>query len=183
METVASSAIEPSWKQDELFVVDKIFSFIEHDSWPTSRPISIESTNPADIFLMFDRITYDKGASLIRMMSMFLGAEDFQQGIRNYLKELSYTSAKQEDLWRYLSEATNNRIDVERIMTGWTRQAGYPVIEVNRIYSTKSQTLSKKNAQSEAIITQQPFNLFPSVEKKETWWVPFKYFNRTSFEV
>ncbi|CAF3216242.1 unnamed protein product [Rotaria sp. Silwood2] len=183
METVASDFIEPSWKQDELFVIEKIFSFMKADSLPTSRPISIESTNLADIFLMFDRITYDKGAAVIRMMNMFLSGETFQQGIQNYLKNFSYSSATQQDLWRYLTEATNNTIDVERIMAGWTRQAGYPIVEVNRIYTKIDQKLKQQRVNSELIITQQPFNLFPSTSKNETWWIPFKYFDRTSFEL
>ncbi|CAF2124843.1 unnamed protein product [Rotaria magnacalcarata] len=183
METVASDFIEPSWRQEELFVIEKIFSFMKADSLPTSRPISVESTNLADIFLMFDRITYDKGSSIIRMMAMFLGAEVFQQGIRNYLKSLSYSSATQQDLWRYLTEATNNTVDVERIMTGWTHQAGYPVIEINRIYTKNDQQLQQQKVNGELIITQQPFNLFPSTTKQETWWVPFKYLDQASLEL
>lgn len=183
METLAANYIEPSWKQEELFVIEKIFSFMRADSLPTSRPISIDSTNPADIFLMFDRITYDKGSAIIRMMAMFLGEEIFRHGIQNYLKNFSYSSATQEDLWQYLTEATNKSIDVERIMTGWTRQAGYPVVELNRIYTKFYPTLEQQKLNSELIITQRPYNLFPSITKNELWWIPFKYFDRTSLEV
>ncbi|CAF3695131.1 unnamed protein product [Rotaria sp. Silwood1] len=150
METVASDFIEPSWKQDELFVIEKIFSFMQADSMPTSRPISDET---------------------------------FQQGIRNYLKIFSYNSATQQDLWRYLTEATNNTIDVERIMTGWTRQAGYPVVEVNRIFKRIDENIQQKRVNSVLIITHQPFNLFPSTAQQKIWWIPFKYFDRTSFEL
>ena len=93
METLASDYLEPLWMQDERIVVEKIFPFMDADSLPTSRPVSIGSTNPTDIFQLFDSITYDKGATLIRMMSMFLGANVFQKGIQNYLKALSYSSA------------------------------------------------------------------------------------------
>ncbi|CAF1142273.1 unnamed protein product [Rotaria sordida] len=184
MESLATDFIEPSWKQDELFVIDKVFSFMKVDSLPTSRPISIEINNLADIFLMYDQITYNKGSSLIRMMKMFLGAEIFQQGIRNYLKHFSYSSATQHDLWQYLSAATNNTIDVELIMNGWTHQAGYPIVEINRIYRKIDQNLQQQQQRvsSELIITQQPFNLFPSTPTSKTWWIPFKYFDRTSLE-
>ncbi|CAF5195518.1 unnamed protein product, partial [Rotaria magnacalcarata] len=102
METLASDFVEPSWMQEEQFVVEKIFRFMVADSLPTSRPIS---------------------------------ADTFQRGVRTYLKALSFSSATQNDLWEYLSEAANNTIDVERIMDGWTRQAGYPIVEVNRVYN------------------------------------------------
>ena len=88
METLAADVIEPLWMQDEQFIVEKIFAFMELDSLPTSRPISVNSTNPADIVQMYDSITYDKGATVIRMMSMFLGAETFQHGVQTYLKSI-----------------------------------------------------------------------------------------------
>ena len=183
METLASDHLEPSWMQHERFVVEKIFSFMEADSLPTSRPISIESTNPADIFQLFDAITYDKGATLIRMMSMFLGEDVFQRGIQNYLRELSYSSAKQEDLWRYLSRAANNRLDVEKIMNGWTKQAGYPVVEIRRDYAPTTHRNAHGSAQGKMTITQRPFSLFSSAAKQDKWWIPFKYFDRKSVKV
>ena len=183
METLASDHVEPLWMQDERFVVEKIFSFMDADSLPTSRPISIQSTNPADIFQLFDSITYDKGATLIRMMSMFLGDRVFQQGIRNYLRDLSYSSATQEDLWKYLSAAANNRVDVERIMNGWTKQAGYPIIEVQRTYGSTANRQGRSNGPSEITISQRPFSLFSSTLKEEKWWIPFKYFDRSTTAV
>jgi aminopeptidase N len=183
METLASDTLEPTWMQDERIVVEKIFPFMEADSLPTSRPISINSTNPADIFQLFDSITYDKGATLIRMMSMFLGDKVFQKGIQNYLKNLSYDSATQEDLWRYLSHAAQNKINVEKIMNGWTQQAGYPIVEINREYGSPIDRQQRVNVEGYIVIKQQPFSLFPSTNKKEKWWIPFKYFDRSSANV
>ncbi|CAF1400989.1 unnamed protein product [Adineta ricciae] len=180
METLASDALEPTWMQDERIVVEKIFPFMEADSLPTSRPISISSTNPADIFQLFDSITYDKGATLIRMMSMFLGEDVFQKGIQNYLRNLSYASATQEDLWRYLSHAANNQIDVEQIMNGWTQQAGYPIVEINREYNSPLHRQQRSNERGYITIQQKPFSLFSSAAKQEKWWIPFKYFDRAS---
>lgn len=183
METLASDSVEPSWMQDERIVVEKIFPFMDADSLPTSRPISIQSTNPNDIFQLFDSITYDKGATLIRMMSMFLGEQNFQNGIRNYLKELSYGSATQEDLWRYLSNAADNQINVEQIMNGWTKQAGYPIVEINREYATPIGRQQQINIGGYMNIKQQPFSLFSTTNKHEKWWIPFKYFDRKSSQV
>ena len=175
METLATNSLRPSWMLDEQFIVENIFVFMKADSLPTSRPIAIDSTNLADIFQMYDSITYQKGAAVIRMMSMFLGAETFRRGVQTYLKDLSYSSATERDLWTYLSRAANNTIDVEQIMNGWTRQAGYPVVEVNRVYNTINQ--AKVNGRM--TISQRPFTLFSTTTKQEQWWIPFKYFDRT----
>ena len=180
METLASDAVEPSWMQEERIVVEKIFPFMDADSLPTSRSITIQSTNPADIFQLFDSITYDKGATLIRMMSMFLGADVFRKGIQNYLREFSYSSATQEDLWRYLSNAANNRINVEQIMNGWTKQAGYPVVEIEREYSSSTAINRQRKSDHRCyiVVKQRPFSLSSSANKKEKWWIPFKFFDR-----
>jgi aminopeptidase N len=183
METLASDAVEPSWMQDERIVVEKIFPFMEADSLPTSRPISIQSTNPSDIFQLFDSITYDKGATLIRMMSMFLSDTVFQKGIQNYLKALSYSSATQEDLWRYLSNAAGDQIDVDKIMNGWTKQAGYPIVEIKREYASPIGRQQRVSVGGHMVISQQPFSLFSSTIKQEKWWIPFKFFDRTSTQV
>ncbi|CAF4682675.1 unnamed protein product [Rotaria sp. Silwood1] len=175
METLASSFVQPSWRLEEQFFIEKIFQFIKPDSLPTSRPISIEATNLTDISQLYDLITYYKGATLARMMSMFLGDKTLQQGIQMYLKGLSYSSAIQEDLWKYLDQAANHTIDIERIMTGWTRQSGYPFVEVNRNYSRTEQPM----VGGHMVISQQPFSLLSTTTKSEKWWIPFKYFDRT----
>ena len=131
----------------------------------TSRHLSI-----------YDSISYYKGATLIRMVPMFLGVDKFQPGIHIYLKAVSFSSTTQKDLWRYLSEATNNTIDMERIMDGWTQQAGYPLVEVDRIHSTTNQ----EGAFGYMVDSQRPFNLLSTMTTKQNqWWIPFKHFDKT----
>ena len=36
---------------------------------------------------MFDVLTYEKGASVLRMLEQYLGAEDFRKGIAAYLRK------------------------------------------------------------------------------------------------
>ena len=56
------------------------------DSLESSHPISQEVTNPNQVNSMFDVISYEKGASIIRMMSAFLTDKTFKKGVsvRNY---------------------------------------------------------------------------------------------------
>ncbi|KAK7851251.1 aminopeptidase m1 [Quercus suber] len=61
---------------------------------------------------IFDAISYKKGASVIRMLQSYLGAECFQT----------------EDLWAALEEGSDE--PVNKLMNSWTRQKGYPVITV-----------------------------------------------------
>ena len=79
--------MEPEWKILEQFVVHELQAVFALDALETSHPISVEVGHPDEIDEIFDRISYEKGASIIRMMDHFLTTEVFKQGLSNYLKE------------------------------------------------------------------------------------------------
>lgn len=58
---------------------------MELDSLASSHTVSVKVDNPAQINDIFDRISYAKGASIIRMMDNFLGRDVFRDGLFNYL--------------------------------------------------------------------------------------------------
>lgn len=55
------------------------------DALKSSHPISIKVKNPDEINNIFDRISYGKGAAIIRMMDNFLGTDIFKKGLTNFL--------------------------------------------------------------------------------------------------
>ena len=67
------------------FVVNELQNVLTLDALVTSHPISVEVGNPEQINEIFDRISYDKGSSLIRMMDHYLTTDVFRQGLTNYL--------------------------------------------------------------------------------------------------
>jgi aminopeptidase N len=46
----------------------------------------VSVSNPEEIDEVFDKISYKKGASLIRMLHSLMGEEPFKQGIRCYTR-------------------------------------------------------------------------------------------------
>jgi aminopeptidase N len=77
--------VDPSWKAQEQFVVHDMQNVFGPDALESSHPISIEVDNPDEINEIFDRISYAKGAAIIRMMDHFLTTEVFKCGLTNYL--------------------------------------------------------------------------------------------------
>lgn len=104
----------------------------------------VKVNDPNEISELFDHISYAKGASIIRMMTHIIGIETFKQGMHNYLNAFKYSNANQNDLWRYLQEASNQTngaaVDVKKVMDSWTVQEGYPLITVTRHYETDGKT-------------------------------------------
>lgn len=56
------------------------------DAVPDTHALSNEVNTPDEIGVMFDTITYNKGASVIRMLEHTLGHANFIYGLRKYLK-------------------------------------------------------------------------------------------------
>lgn len=77
--------MEPTWNFLDQFVVIELHNVFELDSLESSHPVSVKVDNPAQINDIFDRISYAKGASIIRMMDHFLTRPVFQKGLFNYL--------------------------------------------------------------------------------------------------
>ncbi|KAI4966917.1 hypothetical protein ZWY2020_035605 [Hordeum vulgare] len=53
-------------------------------------------------------------------------AKRFQKAMASYMKKYAYSNAKTEDLWAVLEKETGE--PVKDLMTTWTKQKGYPVI-------------------------------------------------------
>jgi len=114
---------------------------LDLDSTRESHPVYNPSASPDSMHELFDSITYMKGASLLRMLSRFLGTDVFIDGIRGYLKQHAFANATTNDLW--ISLAASSGRDVSNIMQTWTRCAGYPVLLVSEDNITGTITLEQ----------------------------------------
>lgn len=87
MEYIGIDAVEPSWKSMDQFVLNEVQAVFTLDALSTSHKIWIEVRNPDEINEIFDRISYGKGAAIIRMMYHFLTEQVFKDGLSSFLKE------------------------------------------------------------------------------------------------
>jgi aminopeptidase N len=55
--------------------------------------VSIVTDDPGIILSNFDTISYDKGASILRMMANFIGIETFNEGVAAYLNKHKFGNA------------------------------------------------------------------------------------------
>lgn len=158
--------VHKDWEMAKQFIAEELQPVMELDALKSSHPVSVPVYNPDEIIENFDKISYGKGASIIRMMNYFLTEPIFRKGVSNYLKKRSFTNARQDDLWQELTMAQEKepRVDVKTVMDSWTLQTGYPVITFNRSYST-----------NEAKVTQQRFLVDGSTDNQTLWKVPITY--------
>ncbi|EXB57658.1 Puromycin-sensitive aminopeptidase [Morus notabilis] len=124
---LATDSLFPEWKVWTQFL-DESVEGLRLDGLEESHPIEVEINHASEIDEIFDAISYRKGASVIRMLQSYLGAEPFQRSLASYIKKHAYSNAKTEDLWDALEEGSGE--PVNRLMNSWTKQQGYPVVSV-----------------------------------------------------
>jgi puromycin-sensitive aminopeptidase len=100
------------------------------DSLLATRPIQAEVRTPEQANEMFDGITYNKGAAVLRMFEVFMGPERFRAGVRDYLAAHKGENATAADLWRALGKASGQPIG--ELAQSWFTQPGYPLLSLTR---------------------------------------------------
>ncbi|MDH3755175.1 MAG: M1 family aminopeptidase [Acidimicrobiia bacterium] len=129
METKATDAFRPDWDRWTDFGLSRSMAF-DVDSLRATRPIEYPVRGPADAEGMFDILTYEKGAAVVRMLEQHLGEDDFRDGVRQYLRTHALGNTDTDDLWRAIEQSTGQPI--EAIMRGWIFQGGYPLLRYER---------------------------------------------------
>ncbi|MHC9064070.1 M1 family metallopeptidase [Nitrospira sp. CMX1] len=125
MEMLAVDAWKPEWKRWESFSVARAAAF-SVDGLLSTRPIEYPVRAPKDADAMFDILTYEKGASVLRMLEQYIGPIVFRDGVRDYLRTHVYGNADTKDLWIALGRVAHQR--VPELMDGWIFQPGFPLI-------------------------------------------------------
>ncbi len=128
MEMKATDDHKPEWMRWTSFGISRSAAF-DIDSLEATRPIEFPVVSPEDAEAMFDLLTYEKGAAVVRMLEQWLGEDTFRDGIRHYLKTHSYGNTETHHLWDALEHISGR--PVTTAMETWIFQGGYPVIEVD----------------------------------------------------
>jgi puromycin-sensitive aminopeptidase len=153
MEMLAVDAWKPEWHRWTSFGVSRAAAFSVDGLWNT-RPIEFPVRAPRDADAMFDVLTYEKGASVLRMLEQYLGADVFRDGVRRYLRKHALGNADTIHLWNALGEAANAPIPT--VMDPWIFQPGFPLVSVR----LEGETL---------VLTQQRFTYLPEPPPPLPW--------------
>jgi puromycin-sensitive aminopeptidase len=119
----------PEWKLWQSFQHRRAAA-LDADALRHTHPVYAPVANADEAAENFDLITYEKGASVIRMIENHLGKEVFRDGVRRYIRRHRESTAVAADLWNALSEAA--AAPVERIVRPWLEQPGHPVVSIGR---------------------------------------------------
>lgn len=136
---IASHYIDPEIHTWERFYVEESQWVMYEDMdtrhhWAMTDPV----TTRDDIDRKFGDFTYNKGGSVLRMVSEILTDEVFTAGLSTYLAAFSYSSTTEDDLFLHLEAAAleggtwpqegGPAGSLGETLRPWTNQAGLPLV-------------------------------------------------------
>lgn len=157
MAYVTVDKLFPNWNYWTKFVLEEQSVALYADSLKSTQPIEVEVKHPDEINELFDpAIVYAKGASVLRMLSAYIGEDLFRAGLKLYLTKHSYKNTSSIHLWDAFEKVS--KLPVKSFMKTWTTKKGYPVIKALQ-------------EDTKLVLAQQRFTTISNTDKTE-WLIP-----------
>ncbi|MDQ3569326.1 MAG: M1 family metallopeptidase [Actinomycetota bacterium] len=159
MEMLCVDEFRPDWLRWVNFGLSRGSAMLT-DGLDTTRPVEFPVDRPEDAEAMFDVLTYEKGAGVVRMLERYVGGEPFRRGIADYIAKHSYANTETTDLWDAIEAATGE--PARSTMDSWIYQGGYPIVSV------------AADANGTVTLAQRRFRYLPGDHEAATvrWKVP-----------
>ena len=148
MELLCVDAFRPEWERWVSFGLERDAAMAT-DALHSTRPVEYPVGPPEEAQGMFDVLTYQKGAGVLRMLERYLGAEAFRDGVRRYLDTHLLGNTETADLWAAIEQSSDE--PVHQIMDTWLLQGGFPLVSVG-----------DGGAEGALVVTQEPFSYGPA---------------------
>ncbi|XP_014663086.1 PREDICTED: aminopeptidase N-like isoform X2 [Priapulus caudatus] len=180
VEFLGTDHVKPEWNMMDQFVLTETQVAMVTDALASSRPLTVEVNDADEIDLLFDSISYQKGAAILNMLQGFLTLPILKKGLTRYLTLHEFGNAKTSDLWDALTQVSREQqqnLDVVTIMNSWTQQMGYPVVTISR------QGNVLKARQQRFLLNQDTVTNFTRPQDESSygyvWNIPITYYTES----
>jgi aminopeptidase N len=125
------------------------------------KPIERPVVRDAAAFASFDSISYNKGQAVLNMIEAYVGERNWRDGIEAYMRHYQYSNTVSDDLWRAIEAAAPGK-DVRGFAESWTKQPGFPLVDVSVKCEAGKQTVR---------LAQSRYLLRAGYAPQQTWKV------------
>jgi aminopeptidase N len=120
----------PQWETWQQFLYGHTASALSRDALLENFAIEIPGGEHVVINVSTAPIIYSKGGSILRQIEGYIGSDNFQKGLQDYLKAHAYANTSSHHLWDSFEKVSNQ--PVSEMMKSWVEQAGFPLISVKK---------------------------------------------------
>lgn len=120
-------ALHPEWN-GALSAVGATNGALSSDALLNTHPIRMKAETPDEINELFDTISYEKSAAVLRMIEAYVTPDVFRRGVNAYLRKFEYGNATAEDFWNTIAAASMR--PVNQIMPTFVNQPGEPLVSI-----------------------------------------------------
>jgi alanyl aminopeptidase len=152
---------KPEWRVNVTAAESRLKSMYL-DSLVSARRIVQPIESDSDIANAFDVITYEKGAAVLGMFEHFAGTEQFQRGVRTYLKRYEWRNATTPQFLAAVSEGSG--VNMTPAFDTFLDQPGTPLVTAGLDCSGAKPLLHLSQQRSLPIGSAAPAG--------QTWQVP-----------
>ena len=97
------------------------------DSRVTTHPVEMPVNSTLEFFEVFDAITYEKGASVLKQLAHYVGEENYRAGVSAYLKANAYGNTELDDFVAFQSQQSGK--DISAWAQQWLYQPGFNTLK------------------------------------------------------
>jgi alanyl aminopeptidase len=103
---------------------------MNQDIYADTRQIREPIRHNGDIDNAFDGITYQKGGAVLQMFEAYVGAENFQKGVRSYMKKYAFGHATAQEFISEI-ETFSTKENIKAAFNSFLNQKGVPLVRVD----------------------------------------------------
>lgn len=118
------------------------------DASSKTHPVRVDVKSREDSLGIYNRIAYDKGASVLLMLEGWLGEEKFRDGLRAYLRDHRFQNATAQDLADELKRVTG--VDPSAVMHSFLDATGIPQLQA-RVQCDRTPRISVRQSGTASI--------------------------------
>ncbi|XP_059083647.1 LOW QUALITY PROTEIN: aminopeptidase N-like [Tigriopus californicus] len=144
---VGMDAIEPESDHLHFIQTNEVHGAMEYDAWSNGHALKTEITRIDQYEALFDSLSYQKGAAIVRMMIHWISAPTFQRAIHQFLSDTLFGASSSMALLPILDQVAKEdgslsvHDDFQEFMRSWLEQPSFPVLYVSESKSRPGEIL------------------------------------------
>ena len=127
---------------------DLIVDYFRAEDGPRSHPlIGKNGPVPDDVF---DTVSYQKGAQVLRMLELWVGRAEMKKALKAYLEKYAVNNASSDDFFAVVYASTKKEKELKPFKESWLKKRGYPVLSIDSGYGSNSMNITIRQQPNQA---------------------------------